>query len=220
VCEGGARRLQDSARHPPPSQQGARTRQCVCGFPLVWQLHFSTFFSPFPHVYMHACTAPGCTYVAKVAYILRQHERQHTGERPFACRVGCTAAFASRNGLLSHESLHARPHITCPEPGCDFIAANSAMLVLHSRKLGHAASVKCPFPNCDKVFASSITLTMHKKGPAHAGEGGMPMCKSCGATFSTVAEYDVHWREHRVERLVRAAKARKQKRSLGDGAEL
>ena len=171
------------------------------------------------HDFMHACEAPGCSYVAKIPSLLRQHERQHTGERPFACRAGCTAAFASRPALLKHELVHAKPHITCPEPGCDFIAANSAMLVWHSRKLGHAASVKCPFPNCDKVFACALTLRMHKKGPAHAGEGDTPMCKSCGATFSTVAEYDIHWREHRVERLVRAAKARKQKRAV-TGADL
>ena len=168
---------------------------------------------------MHACGSPGCAYVAKYPCLLRQHARQHTGERPYACRAGCSAAFASSTALLKHEVVHTKPNITCPEPGCDFIAANSAMLVWHSRKLGHAASVKCPFPNCDKVFASSISLRVHKKGPAHAGEGGTPLCKSCGSTFGTVAEYDIHWREHRVERLVGAAKARKQKRAVG-GAEL
>lgn len=164
----------------------------------------------------HACEAPGCTYVARDACSLRQHVRQHTGERPFACRAGCSAAFASRNSLLKHELVHAKPHITCPEPGCGFIAANSSVLVRHTRKMGHAACLKCPFANCDRVFTCYMTLRMHKKGPAHAGEGGTPLCKTCGATFATVAEYSVHVQEHSMEHL---AKARKQKKDV-HGADL
>jgi hypothetical protein len=61
-----------------------------------------------------------------------------------------------------------------------------------------------------------MTLRMHKKGPAHAGEGGTPLCKTCGATFATVAEYSVHVQEHSMEHL---AKARKQKKDV-HGADL
>ncbi len=167
----------------------------------------------------HACEAPGCTYASKETWQLRQHARQHTGERPFACRAaGCTAAFASRNAQVKHELVHARPHVVCPEPGCGFIAANSGVLMRHTRKLGHASAktrVQCPFANCGKLFASNLTLKNHKNGPAHAGEGGTPVCKTCGAAFATVPEYEVHVREHRVERLAGVAKARRESHAGG-----
>jgi len=77
--------------------------------------------------------------------------------------------------------------------------------------MGHAACLRCPFDNCDKVFTCYMTLRMHQKGPAHAGEGGVPLCKTCGATFATVAEYSVHVQGHSMEHL---AKARKQKKDV------
>jgi hypothetical protein len=150
--------------------------------------------------------------------MLRQHARQHTGERPFACRAGCSAVFASRSSLLKHEQVHAKPHVVCPEPGCGFIAANATVLVRHARQVGHAAIVKCPFPNCDKTFTNHLALKMHRRGPAHSGEGGAPVCKMCGATFATVAEYTTHVRAHRVERLLAVVKARKEGAGAGAGA--
>ena len=165
------------------------------------------------------CEAPGCTYVARDACSLRQHARQHTGERPYACRAGCSAAFASRTAQLKHERVHAKPHSVCPEPGCGYLAANSSAMVRHTRKMGHAASVVCPFPNCAMRFKSYLALRMHKKRSPHAGEGGTSLCRTCGATFATVAEYVVHEKGHRVERLAKATQDRRKSAAVG-GAEL
>ncbi len=143
--------------------------------------------------------------------------RQHTGARPFTCSSGCSASFASRSALSKHELLHAKPHSVCAEPGCGFVAANMGALVWHIRKLGHAASVECPFTNCGMRFKSSSSLLMHKRGPAHAGEGGRAVCRTCASVFDTVAEYTIHVRSHKVERLVHALKARRVGSGVGSG---
>ncbi|XP_055383568.1 zinc finger protein 91-like [Condylostylus longicornis] len=40
-------------------------------------------------------------------YQCQQHEMVHTGEKPFKCTyAGCTAAFAHRNNMINHFSLH------------------------------------------------------------------------------------------------------------------
>ena len=158
---------------------------------------------------MHKCQAPGCSYSAKLPSLLRQHERQHSGERPYRCTQGCEASYTTRTAQLKHERVHAGPHHVCPTQGCGFIAANSGAMVRHSRAQGHASSVECPHSNCTLRFSSYKALWMHRKGPAHAGEGGAPLCKACGASFATVAEYTAHTAEHAVARLASATMKRK-----------
>ena len=159
------------------------------------------------------CTFPDCAYVAKKKWILVQHMRQHNGEKPYPCRIpGCAFAFASRSGQVRHESTHGKPHLKCPDEGCNYIAGNNSAMARHTRKEGHGAGLPCPHPNCDMLFKSYAVLKMHKRGPSHSGEGGKSECKACAITFDTTAEYMEHVRAHRVERLVAFTQVRAQKR--------
>ena len=158
---------------------------------------------------MKACPVAGCGYSTSRLQNLTQHMRQHTGDLPFKCNAGCSAAFASSSGLAKHKLLHARAHVTCPEPGCGFAAASRAAQVWHMRKSGHAACIECPLPNCGMAFRSSSSLSAHRRGPAHAGAGGRAQCRACAAEFDTAAEYTLHVRAHRVERLAAALAARR-----------
>ena len=45
------------------------------------------------------------------------------------------------------------------------------------------------------------------------------MCRTCGATFATEAEYVAHEKGHRVERLAKATQDRRKSEPVG-GAEL
>jgi len=159
------------------------------------------------------CTSPDCGYVAKKNWILVQHMRQHSGDKPYACRIpGCAFAFASRSGQVRHESTHGKPHLKCPDEGCNYIAGNNSAMVRHSRKEGHGASLPCPFPNCELMFKNYNVLKMHKRGPAHSGEGGKSQCKACGISFDTTAEFREHAKAHRIDRLVSATQVRAQVR--------
>ena len=55
----------------------------------------------------HACTYEGCTYACATRAALRQHQRVHTGERPYVCDV-CAQAFAHSYNLAQHKrAMHA-----------------------------------------------------------------------------------------------------------------
>ena len=71
---------------------------------------------------------------------LQVHERAHTGEKPFKCRVeGCDKAFATGYGLKSHTRTH-----TGEKP------------------------YKCPHEECGKAFKTSGDLQKHVR--THTGE--------------------------------------------------
>ncbi len=157
---------------------------------------------------MYACAAPLCGYVAKSPFLLRQHARQHTGERPYSCFAGCSASFTSSSALRKHQRIHDKPDATtCPSPHCGFMAASSSAMVRHTRQQGHGSSVVCPYATlCQQRFISRVTLRVHLDSPAHSGVDGAPECRPCGATFASVELYLLHVREHRVDRLRNAGK--------------
>ena len=71
---------------------------------------------------------------------LQVHERAHTGEKPFKCRVeNCDKAFATGYGLKSHTRTH-----TGEKP------------------------YKCPHDECGKAFKTSGDLQKHVR--THTGE--------------------------------------------------
>lgn len=76
---------------------------------------------------------------------LQVHERAHTGEKPFKCRVdGCDKAFATGYGLKSHTRTH-----TGEKP------------------------YKCPQDECGKAFKTSGDLQKHVR--THTGEDDYPL---------------------------------------------
>lgn len=63
------------------------------------------------------------------------HERAHTGEKPFKCRVeGCDKAFATGYGLKSHTRTHTgeKPY-KCSHDGCGKAFKTSGDLQKHVR---------------------------------------------------------------------------------------
>jgi len=172
---------------------------------------------------MPPCTIQGCSYVAKYPYLLAQHMRRHTGERPFSCHhPGCGHTLASRSALASHARTHVAAEtsgrgIVCGEADCFFVAPSPGALARHAQLVGHGG-LACPVPHCGLRFKSMASLSAHRT--RHKREASGLLCKHCGAVYVRGDEYKRHVNAHRSERMREGRLARKQAQQGEPASEL
>lgn len=69
------------------------------------------------------CQHPGCDKSYTKPVRLAEHERSHTGERPFGCpEEGCSASYLRETHLAAHLRTHrdeSEKPLLCSEDGCD-----------------------------------------------------------------------------------------------------
>ncbi|XP_005596660.3 zinc finger protein 671 isoform X2 [Equus caballus] len=134
--------------------------------------------------------------------ILHQHQKQHSGEKPFRrdegrdpvknCRISVSEKpytyvegrmdFPATSGLLQHQVPHIRmkPHESTELGGA-----------LHTGQRHHKCS------ECGKVFTRKDTLTRHQR--IHTGERPYE-CSKCGKFFSQSCDLFKHHTVHTGER--------------------
>ena len=126
-----------------------------------------------------------CKKEFRNVYHLREHERIHTGDRPFKCDV-CGVSFTQSGNLSSHKRTHTgeRPH-KCKTCGTSF--TNSSNLRKHERIHSGERPFKCKA--CVRSFTRSSHLRDHER--IHTGERPY-RCEECAKVFQCASSLRRH----------------------------
>jgi uncharacterized Zn-finger protein len=114
---------------------------------------------------VHACTAPGCKRPFTRKYMLVEHAKTHTGERPHVCPVRtCGKRFSTSGNLSRHKRLHGYIEpLKCPVQGCICTFPSNNKLEKHMKFHYGTANKICVVPGCGKTFTTTGNLNRHLK---------------------------------------------------------
>ncbi|XP_077528669.1 uncharacterized protein LOC144141042 [Haemaphysalis longicornis] len=131
---------------------------------------------------------PYCPYTSKKRGNLVQHERTHTGDRPFTCPL-CNRGFRQKKNLVKHQRVHTgeKPY-KCSLCGRQF--RDEFSLSRHNKlHLDDDKPHACHF--CGKTFRHKFNLTQHLL--IHMAEK-RHACRVCGQAFTLLWSAKQHER--------------------------
>ncbi|KAF9453973.1 hypothetical protein P691DRAFT_718388 [Macrolepiota fuliginosa MF-IS2] len=148
----------------------------------------------------YQCTSKGCGKAYSKPSRLAEHERSHTGERPFQCET-CKKSYLRETHLHAHIRSHlpdsSRPFI-CDKPGCGKRFWTVQHLKGHIGWHEGAKPFACPESGCSESFAKHHQLRSHIAN-AHSSPGTKSYrCEhtACTKSFSTNQQLKAHVKTH------------------------
>ncbi|KAF8895708.1 hypothetical protein CPB84DRAFT_1782257 [Gymnopilus junonius] len=148
----------------------------------------------------YRCTFEGCEKAYTKPTRLEEHERSHTGQRPFVCNT-CGKSYLRETHLHAHSRSHlpetARP-FSCERPGCEKRFWTSQHLQAHHSWHDGAKPYKCSETECHEAFSKHHLLRAHIC-EKHAPPGTKPYrCEhdGCAKSFDTNQHLRSHHKTH------------------------
>lgn len=139
-----------------------------------------------------------CTYCGKTfarRQWLEEHERVHTGERPYKCDQ-CDATFAQRANFRTHRSVthQNKANFKCNQ--CERSFKRKRLLDNHIKsKHTQLRDLKCE--HCEATFTNPVNMVKHLL--CHTGEKNYS-CQICGKQFSRAENRNVHHFVHSIRK--------------------
>ncbi|XP_045606837.1 transcription factor IIIA isoform X2 [Procambarus clarkii] len=112
---------------------------------------------------VHACTYEGCTKAFCRPNLLAQHQRTHTGERPYVCPVAwCSRSYTRQQHLkrhmeTGHQEKKSEEKLKCDK--CEKFFSNVYSLKKHHFRYHVRNLFKCD--SCDQTFKNQQHLYTH-----------------------------------------------------------
>lgn len=162
---------------------------------------------------LHLCSYPDCGRTFSKPSRLRDHERVHSGARPYACPVfGCDKSYRRAQHLRRHEiSAHigtaeevremqqeldlSVKDVVCKQCGNAF--SNSDNLKKHIKNV-HERRYDCTFSGCEASFHKKFQLRNHCNFE-HKGLSLQCDFEGCGKTFDCLSRLKHHRKAGHVE---------------------
>ncbi|KAJ7076889.1 hypothetical protein B0H15DRAFT_575332 [Mycena belliarum] len=152
----------------------------------------------------YKCTYEGCCKAYSKPSRLEEHERSHSGQRPFLCEA-CGKSYLRETHLNAHARSHLpqseRPFV-CAEPKCEKRFWTAQHLRVHADWHNGAKPFACPETDCQEAFAKHHQLRTHRC-TVHAAPGTKPyQCEhdGCKQSFATNQHLRTHSKVHNEKR--------------------
>ncbi|KAF9460752.1 hypothetical protein BDZ94DRAFT_1222680 [Collybia nuda] len=148
----------------------------------------------------YKCTHNGCDKSYFKPSRLTEHERSHTGLRPFICER-CNKSYLRDTHLQAHSRSHLpvsdRP-LACSREGCVKRFWTAQHLRIHEEWHNGSKLLHCVKEGCEETFAKNHQLRTHLSS-AHAAPGAKPYpCnhEGCMKSFATNQHLRTHMKIH------------------------